>query len=443
MELVDSNRLITNDDPNSPYKSIHDLVERRGFVKKPLKKNKMHTLYVHRKSDKHYVIVHSPLHIPSDSQEFIPNKGRVKGGISLTTLKHVTNELRGLPKLRKDQPNDNPMLATYAFQMAKIGMQQFGQVCAMYFRQIVSKPTTNAIEAARLRHLPHDKNVPIVPRLRIPDERARATDRRHEPLLMIRARCMVTQVTSGSDAQVDKLYKLLDNHFGMGASPQLKNYRWTSFVRLHVVPNSPLEKKLKSVRDSSMQNTGNRTKNRPNQADKDALAEEFQLFKAAQFPANDGEDGPLCFLWTGNQSDNDKPPVGSRTKCGRLEFPGRFPYYKSVTNDYVRDKCKNTPWSIIAIPAGRAHLGSVVVTNGVRSGSKNKELAWKLVFIHKARPNEQVQKRKKGDYPTIPELESEVPPKNKKRKNSTTKTVCDRDQKEERASQASAPASPT
>ena len=402
--LADTNRCLF--DKNYKYKSIYHLLEEKhGFVMKCSELDGEITVYVHKDSNIHVVIVHRPLCLSSDSRRFIKMVWRTLRGLSMTVLSHVSREIRGLAPLKKDDELENPLLAMYVFQITTIGLHQHPRVAAVFYRHLISPPTTNAMTATRVASTAHDKSAAVSVSVRRPKSArvpATGATRENDNTIMVRARSIISQTPSPSPTDMLCLYQRLDRLFTEGDTTKtLVSYRWNSLLSNHCLPGSELKKKLTAVRVERATNMGNRTEGRE-VVQPDGIHvnnDEMDQIIRVHGPKGEGEQGSSFWVWSGKHEDTDKPPDGSRSMCGRFAFPGDYPCYREVTETSVKGRFKldKTPkGKTNQVKATRyPHLqlqririkgfnGGTIVPTATerRTGCKKLLVGWVLVYIN-------------------------------------------------------------
>jgi len=418
--LVDTNKLILDRDPNSESKSIHHLLLGRGYEKKAEVLCNEIVAYALGTSIYHVAIVHKPLGLAGDSRPFIKIEWKTLRGLALTTLSHVTRPLRGLPPLNKDDKSDNPLLATFGSQIARIGWHQHPRVGAVVFRQLVSSPSKNAIQDTRIGSLPHVKDAAVSGMIRRP-KASRApvggVSHQKDATIIARSRAIISQAKSSSDEDVERMVQRLDSLLTKAdddaegdVSSGTKSYRWKSLMK-QFVPGSELEQKVEAVRNQTLSNKGNRTKRGSTATQSEIRANngDITMLMHEHAPDEEGTFGSRFWAYFGGGKDDvPLPPEGSKSVCGKYKFKN-FDFLTAVGEHGLKERfkprnagkggtikmatsTKYPEYSLMRWIPPNKNGGVVVTIPGANAG-------WALVYIYKKVNGESMKKRKTSEYP--------------------------------------------
>ena len=266
---IDNNKLILDEDPNSKFDSIFDVLEDLGFIKvNTININHGDSfMYIHR-NERHVAFTHGPLGIGGDSRTVIGLETKVRR--CLTTAVHTNVSLMLLQNLRfgntliqylsPDQEFGNCIKGMLMQQMGKKGLHQGRrQVAAVHKFNMRLDTSTNAILHNNLAKGPIDDQ--ICANLRHKSINGRDLRRPGNDLIVSKAHHLLSCTNQNNlrSFHATMLVLFLSDKPTKSKTPYKRFdhlIQDSRFIRM----GSSLYVALREVRTTAMKNRGNRNK---------------------------------------------------------------------------------------------------------------------------------------------------------------------------------------
>jgi len=333
--LQDSNNLIFSNDPFFRNKSIFQVLEHLGF--KYVDSCLHSELVLYMKNKLHAVFVNKPWCIASDSQAFITSEQRTLHGAAISTAAFITQKIRGLDALSKNDTFENPINAALGFQLLQKGFHKNLWICAAAFHDRVLCESTNALVQNRLAKLGSDV---VAISLRVQKDRKEENCARPvDAAVMNWVQCMITAVSSDSKAQIKKMRKSVDERLSKGVDASTKSTRWSSLIKNQCRQDSKLQKVLQSYHNGMAQNKGYHGSHESATNAKIHVNNDFmQMLTKQHKPPSPGWKGSP--FWVPEKKPKSVPADGTMSVCGTVEFPGQYPVYHDLVFSGLVEWCR-------------------------------------------------------------------------------------------------------
>ena len=137
---IDTNRVLFEEDAHSEHKSVHEFLTKTFDIE--LRLEFRDEIWVYKCcTDKHGILVHRPLCMASDSQEFISKEIRLIRGITVAILCNLERHFNEEPKLSENDELANPVRAICYFQYAMAAFHGNLRQAAAFYRDAVKLDT--------------------------------------------------------------------------------------------------------------------------------------------------------------------------------------------------------------------------------------------------------------------------------------------------------------
>ena len=340
--FLDTNKLIFEDDAEYGNKSIQAvLTTDLGFAKRMEVMDGEIALCCDAKRA-HFVILHRPLSIASDSRNFIPMEVRARRGLAAAVLCDLRRRLDRQPSLHPGVTFENPVYAMMAFQTLRLGFHQGWQHCAAFYRDCVSGVDTLALTNNNLpKSAKWQQDAPVSQYLREKSKATRASKVAKvqiDRLVVFKWRSVISLADGAtSEVMCDQLDRLVKNR---SCDSRLWSSRWKILMGI-VTHGSNLDNVLKGLRAIHAKNKGNQQSGAGKSATNEQVREnDVELGRLLENHSPD-RSKPGEPFWIRESKHSQKPVSGTGSVCGDFEFPGGFHVFESLTFGGLQTRCSS------------------------------------------------------------------------------------------------------